>query len=117
MGELRVVRHTDHFEEGCRFYGDLLGWTVTKAWDEPSPGRIFGYGDSARVELLPLDGAPPVAGVYLAVEVNDVVAVHATILAAGMSATQHMADQPWGHRNFGIVDPTGLTIVFFEVIE
>lgn len=117
MGELRVVRHTDHFVEGCRFYGEILGWPVTKAWDEPSPGRIFGYGESARVELIPLDGASPVTGAYLAIEVADVAAVHATVVADGIELTQPLADQPWGHRNFGFVDPTGLTIVFFEVVE
>ena len=52
MGELRVVRHTDHFDEGCRFYGDILGWTVTKAWDEPSPGRVPDRNGEHPVEVL-----------------------------------------------------------------
>lgn len=118
MGELRIVLHTDQFEAACHFYGDLLGWPVTKQWDEPEPGRIFGYGDSARIELL---AAPPgtntqPAGVLVAVEVQSAVTTHDALVAAGVAVTQPLAAQPWGHRNFSVVDPTGLTIVFFEVL-
>src|SRR4051812_49368323 len=117
MGELRVVRQTDRFEEGCRFYGEVLGWPITKDWSEPAPGRIFGHGETARVELLAVDAASNVvpAGVMLSVEVDSVAATYASIRAAGIDISQPLADQPWGHRNFGVVDPTGLTILFFEV--
>lgn len=118
MAELRVVRHTDRFADGCRFYGDMLGWPVTKSWEDPAPGRVFGFGDSARVELLSVDSAScvPATGVALSVEVADVTAVHARLDGAGIGITQPLADQPWGHRNFGVVDPTGLPVVFFEVM-
>ena len=117
MGELRVVRHTDRFTEGCRFYGDLLGWPVTKEWDDPAPGRIFGYGDSARIDLLAVGAhtADPTCGL-VSVEVADIAAVHAVLAGAGIEIAQALADQPWGHRNFGVVDPTGMTVVFFQVI-
>ena len=118
MAELRIVRHTDRFADACHFYGELLGWPVTKQWDEPSPGRIFGFGASARVELLSGDAAPsPGDGAaYLAVEVADARAVHRTLGEAGVAITQDLAEQPWGHRNFAVLDPTGTTVVFFEVI-
>jgi catechol 2,3-dioxygenase-like lactoylglutathione lyase family enzyme len=118
MGELRVVRHTDRFEDGCRFYGEILGWPVTKQWDDPEPGRIFGYGESARVELLAVgpDEADSTGGL-IAVEVDDAAAVHDALHLAGVEIRQPLTEQPWGHRNFGVVDPTGLTVVLFEVIE
>jgi catechol 2,3-dioxygenase-like lactoylglutathione lyase family enzyme len=118
MAELRVVRHTDRFADACRFYGEILGWPITKQWDEPDVGRIYGYGDTARVELLSAEPGtviPPI-GVTLAVEVEDVAAVHEAMAAAQIHVHQPLADQPWGHRNFAVTDPTGLPVVFFQVV-
>lgn len=114
MAELRVVRCTDAFDEACRFYGELLGWPVTKAWDEPERGRIFGYGESARVELLEVGTSSGVEGIFLSVQVDDVDAVHDRLVAAGVAVHQPLADQPWGHRSFGVTDPTGTVLVCFE---
>lgn len=113
--ELRIVRITDCFDEACRFYGEILGWPITKEWDEGGRGRIFGYGESARLELL--EGTPdPVTGVVLSVEVADLDAVAATLTTAGSVLTQPPAVQPWGHRNLALVDPAGVTLVLFEVM-
>lgn len=111
--ELRVVRVTDQFDEACRFYGQVLGWPVTREWDEGGRGRVFGYGNVARVEFM--EGTPtPVSGVFIAVETDDVVALRDRLLAHDITIVQPMTDQPWGHRNIGIVDPTGITLVFFQ---
>ena len=116
--ELRVVRVTDRFDEACRFYGELLGWPVTKAWDADEgqgQGRIFGFGDSARVELI--EGTPePVSGLMLAAEVADVAAVASTLTGAGIELVAPLADQPWGHRNLAVLDPTGVRLVLFQVL-
>lgn len=116
MAELRIVRYTNRFEECCQFYGEVLGWPVTKQWDVPSPGRIYGYGDSARIELL--HSAQPVAftGAHLAVEVDNAKAMHDILQMSGVAVIQPLAEQPWGHRNFGVEDPAGMTLVFFEVL-
>ena len=118
MGEFRVVRNTDRFADACHFYGEVLSWPLTKQWDEPSKGRIFGYGDAARVELLDhaAGSLEPTSGVFVSIEVDDVEALHASMAANDVTVTQPLADQPWGHRSFGVTDPTGLPLVFFEVI-
>ena len=113
--ELRVVRTTDRFDEACHFYGEVLGWPVTREWDEGGRGRIFGYGDVGRIELMEGD-ATPVVGVLLSVQTPDVGALHQQLITAGVAITQPLADQPWGHRNLGVIDPTGLTVVFFEPV-
>jgi catechol 2,3-dioxygenase-like lactoylglutathione lyase family enzyme len=119
--ELRVVRRTDHFDEACRFYGEVLGWPTTKEWptegDNPR-GRIFGFGSSARVELLevPLGAADPVHGVELSVQVDDASAVAQCIEAAGLVLTVAVRDTPWGHRACSIVDPSGVRVTLFEVL-
>jgi catechol 2,3-dioxygenase-like lactoylglutathione lyase family enzyme len=114
MAELRVVRYTDAFPQACRFYGELLGWPVTKRWDDPEPGCIFGYGDTARIELISVGSASGVEGVFLAIEVDDVDALHDHLAASGVVVHQALTDQPWGHRNFAVTDPTGIVLVFFE---
>lgn len=114
--ELRIVRVTDHFDEACRLYGELLGWPVTREWAEGGRGRIFGYGDVGRVELM--EGEPstvdPVSGVFLSIEHGGVDALHDRLVAGGIEISQPLADQPWGHRSFGIADPSGLKVVFFQ---
>jgi uncharacterized glyoxalase superfamily protein PhnB len=117
--ELRVVRTTDRFDDVCAFYGDVLGWPVTKEWDDHGRGRIFGYGDAARVELLEADDGTEVdapRGIFLSVEVDDVQALHDRLLAAGAEPHGELTDQPWGHRSFPVTDPAGLVIVFFQCI-
>lgn len=117
--ELRVVRHTDRFDTACRFWGELLGWPVTRQWAaEGGQGRgcIFGYGDTARVELIEVDRAVAVTGVRLGVQVDDVAAVHARVVAAGHTPTLELADQSWGHRSFAVVDPSGIDVTLFQVI-
>ena len=116
--ELRVVRVTDNFDDSCHLYGTLLGWPVAKEWTEGGRGRIYGYGDVARIELMeaPPTGDPveTVTGVLVSVQHDDVDALHQRLVAAGVEITQPLANQPWGHRNFGILDPSGLKLVFFQ---
>lgn len=115
--ELRVVRSTDRFDEACRFYGEVLGWPVTKEWTEGGRGRIFGFGESARVELMETDGEPePVSGVFVSAEVDDLEAVIARLRDGGVVLVQEPAVQPWGHRNLAVIDPTGLRLVLFQVL-
>jgi lactoylglutathione lyase len=113
--ELRVVRVTDRFDEACRFYGEVLGWPVTKEWTDGGRGRMFGYGESARIELL--EGTPePVSGLFVAAEVDDLGETLERLRAAGLTLLQEPAVQPWGHRNLAVIDPTGVKLVLFQVL-
>jgi predicted enzyme related to lactoylglutathione lyase len=114
--EFRVVRVTDRFDDACRFYGDVLGWPVTREWLEGGRGRVFGYGDVGRVELM--EGTPtPVSGVFMSIQTDDVASLRDRLLAHDVTIVQPLTDQPWGHRNIGIVDPTGITLVFFQPLD
>jgi uncharacterized glyoxalase superfamily protein PhnB len=117
--ELRVVRYTDRFDAACEFWGDLLGWPTTRAWpadDGQGRGRIFGYGDTARVELIEVADAVPVTGVFLGAQVDDVAAIVAALTAAGHALERPLADQPWGHRNATVRDPSGIELTLFQVM-
>ena len=110
--ELRVVRVTDRFDDACAFYGDVLGWPATREWEG---GRIYGYGDVGRIELMRGDPSP-VEGVFLSVEVDDVAATFERVTAAGVDVAEAMSDKPWGHRSFGVIEPSGVKVVFFQCI-
>lgn len=115
--ELRIVRLTDRFDDACRFYGEVLGWPVTREWPadgDQGRGRIFGYGDVGRMELIEVPAAGPVTGVFLSIEVADVAALAERLLAGGVPLLRGLADQPWGHRNVAVLDPTGIELVFFQ---
>ena len=110
MGEFRVVRNTDRFTDACHFYGEVLSWPLTKQWDEPSKGRIFGYGDAARVELLDDRRRLPradVGRVRLDRGRRHRGGARRRSPPTMSRSPSRSADQPWGHRNFGVTDPTG----------
>ena len=117
--ELRIVRFTTAFDAACHFYGELLGWPVTREWsagDGQGRGRLFGYGDAARIELIEHDIDDDVQGVFLSIEHPDVVALHDRLVEAGIAILRPVADFPWGHRAFAVVDPTGIELVHFQPI-
>lgn len=119
--EFRVVRITDRFDEACAYFGDVLGWPVTRHWDasgfgETGRGKVFGYG-IARVELMETTGSPVSGSTMLSIEVDDVDALHDRLIAAGMSVVQPPTDQPWGHRNLAVEEPTGMYVYFFTWLD
>ncbi len=111
--EFRVVRSTTHFDAACALYATALGWPVTREWDEPQRGRIFGYGN-ARIELMEADHDEPITGVFVSLEHDGVDALHDRLRAAGATIVQTPTDQPWGQRNLAVLDPAGLKVVFFQ---
>jgi len=119
--ELRVVRETDRFDEACAFFGELLGWPVTHGWDDGphQRGRIFGFGDSARVELIEVTpgAARRIEGVFCSFECDDVAAVHDRITGADVPIDDPLADRPWGHRSFAVIEPSGMRLVCFQRIS
>ena len=117
--ELRIVRLTAEFDAACHFYGDVLGWPVTHEWpanDGGGRGRLFGYGDTARIEFIESDNPDVVRGVFISVQHTDVVALHNRLVAARVSILRPVTDMPWGHRAFAVLDPTGIELVHFQPI-
>ena len=117
--EFRVVRFTNAFDAACHFYGELLGWPVTREWpagDGQGRGRLFGYGDTTRVEFIERGTDDVVQGVFLSVEHPDVSALHDRLVAVGVSILRPLTDFPWGHRAFTVVDPSGIELVHFQPV-
>lgn len=119
---MSVVRHTRNYEAMCRFYGDSLGMNVVEAWNEPdNRGTLFSPGEkvgSAVIEILELGeeavpGVKPV-NVALSLEIDNVDSWHEQLLGIGIPIARGLEDAPWGHRSFGVDDPDGFRIWFYQ---
>lgn len=118
MTEVRILVGTDDFERSVTFYADLLGFPSDEHWDDPDGrGTLFRVTTGGVIEIVedsPHHRAKPVSGVSVAVEVEDVDALHRRVVEAGVELVADIGDRPWGHRNFEIRDPSGLVLVFFS---
>jgi uncharacterized glyoxalase superfamily protein PhnB len=107
------VRDVDAY---VAFLRDAFGFEVTEDWrdpDDPSHVNIemalgdavVGIGHAKKDRTAPKEPDVPNIGLY--VVVDDVDAHHERARAAGAEINFPIADQPWGHRMYGAVDPAG----------
>jgi catechol 2,3-dioxygenase-like lactoylglutathione lyase family enzyme len=98
--------HCTHF--GARVHFDC-GWYV-----------VLRFGDGADAPELafmtPRDGLAPTVGALVNFTVDDVDALHARCLAAGLAVVSPLEDHDWGDRSFGVVDPSGALITLLVPI-
>ena len=101
------------------FYRDVLRFTVKERWEEN--GVLRGVELVAGTVSLWLSqddwkkGRDRVKGQGLRIyctTVQDVDALAERIKAAGVTLLEEPKDQPWGGRDFAVVDPDGFTITF-----
>ncbi len=132
--QLRVVRRTVRYDDTVRFYTDALGWAVERSWTNGGRGCLIIAAGEARIEILEVgpdaggtgattsaaggsgEDAVSVSDVFVAVQVDDVRRAAQRLAAAGITLEQEPTEQPWGHRNLGVRDPSGLLVVVFEVL-
>ena len=122
VAQVSVVRHTKNYEAMVEFYRDRLEMAVTLAWDDPANrGTLLSFGGKASnavIEVLELEdeavpGVKPV-NVVLSIEVAAVEEWHAELIARGVPIARGLEDATWGHRSFGIDDPDGLRIWYYQ---
>ena len=121
MSELRVLVGTTDFERSSAFYGDVLGFAVTEHWDDPDGrGTLYRAASGSVIEVVEDSPHHPFeqpAGVKIAIEVDDVDAFYARVVQAGAEIVDPLGERPWGHRNFELLDPSGLHLVLFTPID
>jgi len=99
------------------FYTGVLGFELVRRESGYSSlregGVILGLGPIAK---LPAEGGyftREIAelrrglGVEIVLEVDDLDAYHARVLASGHPIFEPLRERPWGARDFRIVDPDG----------
>jgi uncharacterized protein len=110
------------FEASLAFYRDRLGLDVEAVYDEPPYATLSCAG--ARISLAeqghPAEDRPGVAmtapadwsqaAVVLVLEVADARAVHAALLAEGVTMLAPPFSPPWGGCRFFCVDPDGYLV-------
>ena len=118
--EFRFIFKSRDYEETVAFYRDGLELPVAGGWDRSADdrGTLFRAASGiVEIKRLPSDReyTQPV-GVWMAIEVDDVDAAYARVIEKGLPVKEELADQMWGHRNFSVVDPSGVEVVFYQVV-
>lgn len=123
--QVSIVRHTRNYDTMVSFYKDLLGMQVTTSWDEPeNRGTLLAFGGQTGntvIEVIELGteampGVVPV-NVVLSIEVDNVDEWHDQLRQRGIKIARKVEDAPWGHRSFGIDDPDGFRIWYYQDIN
>ncbi|HEY0536881.1 MAG TPA: VOC family protein [Actinoallomurus sp.] len=94
-------------EESRDFYGLLgfvevmnLGWVMTMASPSNPTAQVTLIGPDATEDLQP----------DMSVEVDDVDAVYAAVVAQGAQIVRSLRDEAWGVRRFFVRDPDGRVV-------
>jgi uncharacterized glyoxalase superfamily protein PhnB len=121
---LSIARHTRDFSTMLSFYRDVLALKIVESWDEPDNcGALLAAGKNlgdVMIEVIQLGheaipGVKP-ANIALSFEVKDVDAWHDHLVGKGVSIARGLENASWGHRSFGIDDPDGFRLWFYQDI-
>ena len=120
--QVSIVRHTKNYEAMVQFYRDGLGMGITQSWEEPgNRGTLLSFGGKTTnsvIEVLELGdeavpGVKPI-NVVLSIEVSAVDEWHDRLMDRGVAIARGLEDAAWGHRSFGIDDPDGFRIWYYQ---
>jgi predicted enzyme related to lactoylglutathione lyase len=113
----RVLLRPVDPERSRVFYGQVLGLAVYREFGTgPERGTVYFLG-GGFLELSGRAAEPVVPGMRLWLQVPDVRAAHAELVAHGVSVRREPVKEPWGLVEMWITDPDGHEIVLVEVPE
>ena len=118
--ELVVVITSCAFAESLAFYRDVLQLELVEEWTDQGHGATLSAGGPARVELIDLPDAQPIASgdsAFIGLQVRDIDPIHERAVAAGRELVREPADRPWGGRGFVVRDPNGMAINVYTAYE
>lgn len=106
-------------QRAVEFYVQALGFTELTGEDGAGLGIL--RRDEVELHLWVAEGSAKGAEAYLAgsascrIEVSDVDAVHAHCQALGVVHPKGpLREQPWGQRDFSVLDPDGNLVGLFQ---
>ncbi|MFI7414591.1 VOC family protein [Streptomyces sp. NPDC049627] len=101
------VESEKQLETSRDFYGLLgfeevmnMGWVTTMASPANPTAQISFFTEERTAPVVP----------DLSVEVEDVDAVYAQVLASGAEVVRELRDEEWGVRRFFVRDPNGRVV-------
>ena len=99
---------SDKPEESREFYTNVLGFDLAM-----DMGWIMTFVSptqpTAQINVLRGDASAPVSPAF-SVEVADVDAIHAIVVARRLEIVHPLTTEPWGVRRFFVRDPNGVVI-------
>jgi catechol 2,3-dioxygenase-like lactoylglutathione lyase family enzyme len=104
------VLHVRDVNATASWFRDVLGFH----WDFGDEHYAVVWRDNSAIHLLKADGEP--SGMHLFQWVRNVDRYYAEITARGARVSVEPGDRPYG-RDFTVVTPGGLAIVFGQDIE
>jgi predicted enzyme related to lactoylglutathione lyase len=111
----RVLLRPSDFERSIRFYGETLGLHVYREYGAgDSRGVVFFLG-GGFLELSGSGGSVGPDKLALWLQVPDLRAAHADLVAAGVDVVEPPARMPWGLDEMRVTDPDGVCLVLVEV--
>lgn len=119
-GEFRFVFFTKAYKETLTFYRDVLGLPIVGGWDrgEDDQGTLFGAA-SGIIEVIyhTSQSVAPLQQAFIVFEVEDVDGYYQHLQEKGVSIEEKPTDRPWGHHDFKLLDPNGITVGIFSKIS
>lgn len=125
--ELRLALTTADYDRLVRFYSDGLGIEPAALWvNDSDKAMLLNFGratieifDEPHADLVDkLEVGERISGaVRLALEVPDLDAAMARLLANGATLVHEPVVTPWKHRNARFRDPDGMQVTLFQVLE
>ena len=119
---LRVKNHVSSYA----YYHDMLALRDIFTWNrKDSSGTLFQVG-TGIIEILeehlpenrePCDTPMSVNKVEVDLQVDQVDTMYETLKDRGLEIPAPPEDKPWGMRQFYILDPDGVRIVFMQPIN
>jgi len=111
----RVILRPVDLERSLRFYGETLGLRVYREYGTDAERGVVFFIGGGYLEITGKAPAPDVDKTTLWLQVPDLDAVHADLVAKGVDITDPPERKPWGLDEMWIRDPDGVSIVIVEV--
>jgi catechol 2,3-dioxygenase-like lactoylglutathione lyase family enzyme len=124
--ELRVALTVDDYERVLAFYQDALGIEPAALWTNEQGqavlfemGRgtleLFDQGHADEVDQIEV-GRRVSGAIRFALQVPDVEAALARVLAKGATLVHEPVVTPWNDKNARVMSPDGMQITLFQVM-
>ncbi|MEV4414379.1 VOC family protein [Catellatospora sp. NPDC049609] len=111
----RILLRPSDVERSHRFYRDVLELAVYREFGAPDhPGVVFFLGQGL-LEVSGATDARPGGAVQIWLQVRDLRAEHARLVARGVPILREPRREPWGLDEMWIEDPDGVRIVIVEI--
>jgi predicted enzyme related to lactoylglutathione lyase len=107
----RILLHPTDRERSTVFYRDVLGLAVHR---EFPGGTVFVLG-GGFLEVSGQSAANPSVATAVWLQVRDLAATAAELVARGVQVLREPRREPWGLDEMWIADPDGLRLVIVEV--